>query len=365
VASSAAPRATASAASPRPTSTSPPTTRPSPTATPSPTAYPVDWEAIDPGGNTVCARGDPFRFWVRRADPTRVVFFMQGGGGCWSYETCRPGSNVFDDSVTRDDHPDRYDGIFDLRNEDNPLRDWTFVVVPACGADAFWGDRETTYSAGGSSGTIQHRGFVNASAAADWTLENVADAERIFVSGCSAGSAGSALMAPYLLEAFPDAEIEQLGDSLAFVFGRGVDLTEFGAENVLPDWIPGLDSLDLARFQTSDYYAAIARHYPQTTFAQLNSSHDTIQRLFYEGLSGERGEFSADLRDSLAAIHDEAPSFRSCTIGGGEHCFIDRDRFYTRASEGEPIRDWVANLAAGEDVPNLACEDCDEPEIVD
>jgi hypothetical protein len=340
---------------------------PAATATPAPTAtvFANSWQEITPGGDTVCARGDPFRFWVRRGDPSRVVFFMQGGGGCWDYRSCRPGSTLFDDSVSSLDHPGRYDGIFNLARADNPVRDWTFVVVPACSADAFWGDRESTYRSGsGESVTIQHRGFVNARAAADWTVENVPAAERVFVSGCSAGSAGSALLAPYLIESYPDADIEQLGDSLAFVFGSAVDLTAFGAEGVLPLAVPELRGIDLTSFETSDYYAAIAARYPNTTFAQLNSSHDRIQRLFYEGLSGEPGEFATDLRASLAAIHAQADSFRSCTLGGGEHCFIDRDRFYTRAADGVALRDWVGDLALGEDVPNLACDDCDEPETV-
>jgi hypothetical protein len=300
---------------------------------------------------------------VRRGDPRRLVFFLQGGGGCWDYRTCQPGSGVFDDSVDDADHPSRYDGIFDLANADNPLRDWTFVAVPACTADVFWGNRERTYRSGsGASVTIQHRGFVNASAAMDWATGNVPSPERVLVSGCSAGSAGSALVAPYLIEAYPDADVEQLGDSLAFIFGQAVDMSPYGADTVLPDWIPELESLDVTAVRASDYYAAVARHYPENTFAQLNSSRDNIQRLFYEGRGGSRAEFEGDLRASIEEIHAAADNFRSCTLGGDEHCFIDRERFYTHAVEGTAIRDWVAELANGDDVPTLRCEDCDQPE---
>lgn len=46
------------------------------------------WETISPGGDTACATGTPFSFHVRRADPGRVMVYFNGGGACWSGETC-------------------------------------------------------------------------------------------------------------------------------------------------------------------------------------------------------------------------------------------------------------------------------------
>ena len=33
-----------------------------------------------PGADCVCADGSDFAFWERRADPTKVVFYLDGGG---------------------------------------------------------------------------------------------------------------------------------------------------------------------------------------------------------------------------------------------------------------------------------------------
>ena len=41
------------------------------------------WTQIVPGGDCECADGSEFSFWVRQADPTKVVFFLQGGGACF------------------------------------------------------------------------------------------------------------------------------------------------------------------------------------------------------------------------------------------------------------------------------------------
>jgi hypothetical protein len=31
-----------------------------------------------------------FSFWLRKANPKTVVFYLQGGGGCFSAKTCAP-----------------------------------------------------------------------------------------------------------------------------------------------------------------------------------------------------------------------------------------------------------------------------------
>jgi hypothetical protein len=46
------------------------------------------WTKVAPGGDCECANGSEFAFWERRADPTKVVFFLDGGGGCFDAETC-------------------------------------------------------------------------------------------------------------------------------------------------------------------------------------------------------------------------------------------------------------------------------------
>jgi hypothetical protein len=46
------------------------------------------WEKVVPGGDYECANGSEFAFFERRADPTKVVFFLDGGGACVDAETC-------------------------------------------------------------------------------------------------------------------------------------------------------------------------------------------------------------------------------------------------------------------------------------
>ena len=90
------------------------------------------WERVVPGGDCECADGSEFAFWERRADPTKVVFFLDGGGACFDAETCAFTSlDGYDWKVT--DDPASEGGIFDFARSAScnrpaatvPNRRWT------------------------------------------------------------------------------------------------------------------------------------------------------------------------------------------------------------------------------------------------
>ena len=126
------------------------------TTEPATTTAPADqkWTKVVPGGDCECADGSEFAFWERRADPTKVVFFLDGGGACFDAETCAftglgtaGGESDYDWSIYGED-PAREGGIFDLARADNPFRDYSFVFVPSCTGDAHFGDVTRKYSPG-------------------------------------------------------------------------------------------------------------------------------------------------------------------------------------------------------------------------
>ena len=61
---------------------------PPPSGTAGNTAGNAGWERIVPGGDCACADGSEFAFWQRRADPEKVVFYLDGGGICFDATTC-------------------------------------------------------------------------------------------------------------------------------------------------------------------------------------------------------------------------------------------------------------------------------------
>jgi hypothetical protein len=97
------------------------------------------WNTIEPGGETICSRGTPYRFFVRPGQPEDLTIYFQGGGACWDAETCAPGG-PFDDSVgTLDEELGFYRGMFDFADPENPLLETTLLFIPYCTGDVHTG----------------------------------------------------------------------------------------------------------------------------------------------------------------------------------------------------------------------------------
>jgi hypothetical protein len=304
------------------------------------------WERVEPGGRTACARGGRYAFWLRRGDPKRLVVFFQGGGGCFDVRSCAPGSTWFDDRVDTLDDPAAENGILALDDDRNPFRDWSFLYVPSCTGDVHLGDRVTRYG----STVIRHRGWVNARAALARAFRDFPDPDVVLVTGCSAGSVGSAFHVPAVIEHWPHARVAQLGDSLAFVFSRPVSLVDWGA----PRHFPGFFRIGTRRFTMVEYLRALARRYPTRTFARFNYASDDVQERFYGAVGGDPAGFEPRLRRAEEELK-RFPNYRSYLACGGDHCVLPRVTFFSLRVDGVLVRDWVADLAAGRDVSCPSC----------
>ena len=320
------------------------------------------WNKIEPGGETRCAHDTPFAYWVKPGTVNKLLVYFEGGGGCWDAQTCAPGSTFYDPDVGSDEDPSRRSGLFDFDHPDNPFKDYHAVYIPSCNGDVYWGSKVQNYPKDdGTNLQIYHHGFINASAALAWTYEHILDPESIFVTGCSAGSVGSRIHTPYIIENYPDAEVIQMGDSLSFVFGRPVNLSDY-ADDLFPEWIPVLNEIvdEDGRFWMADYDHVVANHYPNYTFSQYNTAEDNVQVRFYTAVNPQKQatDFAQDLATHLSIIHAEAPNFRSFTRAGEVHCILPRPHLYTAEADGVRFVDWLTDLAMGEDVANVQCADC-------
>ncbi len=314
------------------------------------------WNSILPAGETSCAHGTSFEFWIRPGSSDDLLVYFEGGGGCWNAETCQVGSSWYNQSVQENQANRNRSGIFDMNNPENPFQDYTYVYVPSCTGDVYMGAKYKDYGEGVE---IYHHGFYNLQAALNFVFEAIKQPESVFVTGCSAGSVGSAIAAPYLIQHYPDIPVYQLGDSLGAIFDTPDDMDVlWGVQASLPAWIPEMPPA--TAFTMSAYYRALANFYPGYVFGQVNSLYDRVQQRYFSIGQYDPAAFLAEsLDNTLTSIANNAPNFRAYTAEGDVHCLTPRAEFYEYEVNGVRLVDWVAAYAQGEDVETIHCENCE------
>lgn len=331
-----------------------------------------EWSQIDTEGETMCARGAEYKFFVRPADSDKLLVHFQGGGACWDDGSCSVGNayteggRLFKDFIADDEGGTYINGIFDLTNEANPVADYNMVLVSYCSADIHDGNGDMTYTDvnTGEELTVHHRGVVNANAVLDWTFENFEAPSDVFVTGCSAGAYGSIRHVSTIIDAYPDANVAQLGDS-----GVGGLLSdEFsGFENwnffeTVPDTIA-----DIEDYTTSKHYIAVAQQYPDVHLAQYNTFLDGVQ-IFFAALTNGRNvgdqavlqetatEWATDMVRQVNTINRTVDNFDYFTMSGGVHCIVNNPAFYDYEAGDTLLSDWVADLIDGDGAGDVSCD---------
>jgi hypothetical protein len=322
---------------------------------------PEGWTKIEPAEDTRCAHNTPYAFWVRPGTTNDVFVYFQGGGGCYDAETCGQ-TGSYKDAVTDNDNPGyMIGGVFNLNHPENPFRDYTMVFVPYCTGDVHAGNRVETYTTdSGRTFEVYHRGYVNASTALNWIYANFEQPDSIFITGCSAGSIGSILHAPHLIQHYPQTSVIQLGDSgggLTLYIPWDID-ADYDAGEYFPYWIPGMQEEIAHSFTVSNFTSAVANYYPAYIFSQFNAANDSTQRRYFTADGGAEEDFAAALQRSLNELQENSDNFRSYTAQGERHCVLKHTNFYAEETDGIRFRDWVANLAHQIEVESVNCATC-------
>lgn len=320
-------------------------------------ADPADWEEVAPGGDCQCSDGSAYKLWVHEGSPDKVVLFLQDGGACFSAETCDPEAGLYNTSLF--EVPPGTAGIFDFDDERNPFADWSVVYAPYCSGDVFMGNATTEYAPGL---TIQHKGYANGNAALDHLAATFPDATEIAVVGESAGSVAVPLYAGLAADRFPDARITGIADGSGSypddpaVTDLLADVWDTGS--VMPNWP---ENAGLTAEQWSSFpglFVQAGRHDPDIVLARHDYAYDEHQAIWYPYLGLDVGDLLSRIDANEAQIEEAGVDQLSYTAPGSEHTVLSDGQFYTEEVDGTPLVDWVARLIAGEQVPDVHCDNC-------
>jgi len=356
--------------------------------------YATNFQQIEPGAVVVygkeelhpdCVDGDPYMFFARKGSSNNVLMYYQGGGACWSTDSCFT-AGTCKRTATSGDNPDLIGtGFGDYNNPENPFYDWNVVFVSYCSCDVHWGDNTKTYAPGK---VARHRGRVNASVAEKFAREHFVDPDRVFVTGSSAGSYGALMNSYWLMrDVWPNADFSVLGDA-----GVGVITTDWinsyiknwGLEKHFPTGLTGF-TLPVENLSLVDLISGLAERFPNARFANYDSSYDgggRSQTNFFQVMRHPSPPASnildywpnywestcawnACMRAFKAESATRSSNYHLFTGAGSRHTIFGSDKVYTetksRTAEGDGVTfvDWV-NAMIG-DTADWKDIDCNNP----
>jgi hypothetical protein len=328
------------------------------------------WRQIVPGGDCQCADGSRFSFWERHADPTRVVLFLNGGGVCFDASMCAftstdsAGENDFynwnEQSAERPDDGQQ-SGFFDLTRADNPFAGYSIIYVSSCTGDAHLGNVAQKYS---PTLTVQHRGYVNGTAALDYLAKHYPNAAQVVVIGKTAGSIAAPLYGGLVADRLPHAKVTVFGaqsgawpnnpDFNATVLGKA-----WGAYDAVPAWaVAGLTVRD---WGIPRFWVQAAHHAPGLVLSRFDWAFDPHAAVeVTKWMPGSPPNLLAIIDANERAIEAAGVNLHSYTAPGTNHGIFEFDSYYDLKVNNVRLVDWLKQLTTGKPPGDVHCDKCNQ-----
>ena len=280
-----------------------------------------------------CLNGGAFKAAVKdNSSGSNLVITLQGGGACW---TGVPG-NCEGSATTVSSN---YISIanFSLALADSLGETWDHVMIPYCDKSVYTGDNSVDYD---NDGDVQHFwGFRNSSAGVNLAVENFPNANRILLTGCSAGGYGTIFMVGLVRYHYPNAEIYVINESGAGLFNPDDPVawtnirSNWGIVPAIPEGCAGCDQ------QFTDWYGHFMSTDEKLKVAQYHAYQDGVIR-FFLGMVDTPVAFESHLLLSTNALNSQYPDrYKRFFITGDSHCQSEAGRNY--AIGGQTYWNWV------------------------
>lgn len=321
---------------------------------------PAGFEQVDAPVDCMCGDGSPFHFWVRQRNTEKVLLYFEGGGACFSAQTCNPTEPAYKTAIGHDETlSDLTTGIWDSTNPENPFADWSIVFVPYCTGDVHIGNNTADY---GDGVVVNHKGFVNGSAALDTMHQMFPDATQVVVSGESAGSVPDPLYAGMAADLYPDARITVLADgSGAYPDVPGINALIgglWGTMNAVPAW-PENEGQTVETWSFPGLFVRAGTHAPNIVFARHDYAYDRTQA-FFSSLAGIAADNLVQLIDkNEAQVEAAGVNLLSYISPGADHTILSKPDLYTHEVNGVRLIEWITRLVEGDTtLTDNHCTDC-------
>ena len=301
----------------------------------------------------ICLFGGEYQVSIRRGASNNVLFYLQGGGACWSALTCLGGA------ATETAGRSLADGILDASRTDNPFKDWNIVFVPYCDGSVFSGDNVVQYRNAFESRDVKtyHHGLQNLGAAMTAMQGAFPNPDKVLVAGSSAGGYGTTYGMMMAKLVFPKQSNWVLNDA-----GPGIQNINEVSERVqreenwpFPQYLPA--SCPRCREQPAYLFEWALSLDPNLRVGLFSSLRDIVIRLFLLLVEG------ADYEALLRQVTDDMSSrvgdrFHRFFIPGEGHTILLDPLFYEVQSNGFSMAEWTGAMVNNNDAgwPDLVPE---------
>ena len=151
-----------------------------------------------PVENAFSSDGSEWHGIFRKGTENKVVVYFFGGGVSITPETSEGGKEFYATTMLAQDFVAQ--GGIGSSADDNPFKDWSFIVIPYATGDFHAG---TGIYEGEK--TVYHTGYNNYSAFIEQIKPYVGEPDTLLVTGFSAGGFATSLLADDVIDRFPSA----------------------------------------------------------------------------------------------------------------------------------------------------------------
>lgn len=297
------------------------------------TTGPIEPPAYDkwltvPLEGAVCGNGSQYKIFVNFHEGSKdLLIMLEPGGACWDFDTCsgkvelgaaHPNGvpdDLMDDPLTKNLSP-----LIRRDVPDSVTNDWNFVFIPYCTGDVHTGNNVITYQdPNGVEPDLEfhHNGHNNILAATDWMANQFPGLDRMFVTGCSAGGAGSIINYHFFRQGIPAQRNYMMDDSGPIFPSVGASgplhdmiRVSWNVDSVLSELPPGYEITDDFGVLNTHLAALYPDDRMSTVFFQrdYNYSRYSYER-FYPDMNKEKIlAFWAEDTDLLTALYEPHPN---------------------------------------------------------
>ena len=156
------------------------------------------WYAVEVDG-TQSSDGSEWHGIFKKGTENKVVVYFFGGGVSITPETSESGKQFYATNMLAQDFV--AEGGIGSNAENNPFKDWSFLVIPYATGDFHSG---TGVYEGKK--TVYHTGYSNYAAFVEQIKPYAGDPDTLLVTGFSAGGFAASLLADDVIDRFPSAK---------------------------------------------------------------------------------------------------------------------------------------------------------------